>query len=315
MLLIHKIKIIEAYLNLLGALKKEQVAIEFYSRTATLRQSTISLVINGIKPGVDSSIASANYSVAKRTLIEATKVKRVCLTQLELLIGGKGNITAIDTSKYGSQIPAINLSDSISYGSNPAFLNAISNSKLSWAQTKAVERAYLPTIHFIGIASERGSGIGTGAGPLQTANPNFGDGFAPNTFNYLFGVSLNWNILYLPQFTKEVKSAKSVSKSYDMKVAESELAAAAGLKNAKIEIKAALDQAAESPIGLKAAQDAFQQTKARYDNGLATLVDLTQSNYLLHEAALDVVTAKINVWKAILIQTATTGNINLFLNL
>ena len=100
-----------------------------------------------------------------------------------------------------------------------------------------------------------------------------------------------------------------------MKVAESELAAAAGLKNAKIEIKAALDQAAESPIGLKAAQDAFQQTKARYDNGLATLVDLTQSNYLLHEAALDVVTAKINVWKAILIQTATTGNINLFLNL
>ena len=87
------------------------------------------------------------------------------------------------------------------------------------------------------------------------------------------------------------------------------------IRNAKIEIKAAMDQALEAPIGMKAAEDAFNQTKARYDNGLATVVDLSQSNYLLNEAALDVVTSKINVWKAVLIEAAVEGNINLFLNI
>ena len=312
-LFIHKIKIIETYLNLIGAIKKEQVANEFYLRTITLRQSAISLVTNGIKPGVDSSIANANYSIAKRNLIEIKKHKRLFINQLELLIGGKNSISTIDTNKYGSSLPEINLTDSINFSNNPGLLNAVSNSKLSWAQAKIVEKSYLPTVHFVGVASERGSGIG--AGPLQTANPNFGDGFTPNTFNYLVGLSLNWNLLFFPQFNKEVKAARSLGKSFDMRMEESLMETSTSIRNAKIEIKAAMDQALEAPIGMKAAEDAFNQTKARYDNGLATVVDLSQSNYLLNEAALDVVTSKINVWKAVLIEAAVAGNINLFLNL
>ncbi|RTZ45898.1 hypothetical protein EJ377_14295 [Chryseobacterium arthrosphaerae] len=51
--------------------------------------------------------------------------------------------------------------------------------------------------------------------------------------------------------------------------------------------KNALAKVKESRIQMQAANDAFRQQKALYENGLTTIVDFTQALYLLNRAEIN----------------------------
>jgi outer membrane protein TolC len=54
--------------------------------------------------------------------------------------------------------------------------------------------------------------------------------------------------------------------------------------------------------------------QARYSTGLVSLSDVVQVQYNLLQAELDVKAAYWNSWKALLLQAAVKGDLNLFLN-
>ena len=312
-LFFQKVKIIDAYLGALAAMKKQHVSKQFLDRAVLMHTSTTAMVKSGIKSGVDSSIANASLSLARRSLIESEKNVDISIQQLAKLSGVNVQRIKIDTSNYLNLLPRINLSDSVQFKNNPNVLAAEIQATLSLSKLKLTDKSFWPNLHLIALTSERGSGISTGT--PQTDNPLFGAGFTPNAFNYLVGLSLNWNILYYPQYNRQVKSARiewhrdemnTVATTYDAKI---------DLQIAKRQIQAQYDQALEAPVGLLAAQMAYNQTNARYQNGLATIIDLTQGLYMLNTAELDLITTRLNVWRAILQETAITGNINNFLNL
>jgi hypothetical protein len=65
---------------------------------------------------------------------------------------------------------------------------------------------------------------------------------------------------------------------------------------------------------MKAASDAYLQKSVLYRNGLATIVDITQALYTLNRAETDRDIAVSNVWQALLLKAAASGDFGLFIN-
>ena len=76
----------------------------------------------------------------------------------------------------------------------------------------------------------------------------------------------------------------------------------------------ALQNFREAPIQVNAATRVYQQQLARYNNGLADLIDVTTALFTLNRAETDRDVAFTNVWQALLMKAAATGDFGLFIN-
>jgi hypothetical protein len=65
---------------------------------------------------------------------------------------------------------------------------------------------------------------------------------------------------------------------------------------------------------MKAASDAYLQRSVLYKNGLTTIVEVTQALYTLNRAETDRDISNNNVWQALLLKAAASGDFSLFLN-
>jgi hypothetical protein len=79
-------------------------------------------------------------------------------------------------------------------------------------------------------------------------------------------------------------------------------------------IKYAVDNYHEAPVQMKAASDAYAQKSVLYRNGLTNIVDVTQALYILNRAETDRDISNSNVWQALLLKAAASGDFGLFEN-
>jgi outer membrane protein TolC len=72
--------------------------------------------------------------------------------------------------------------------------------------------------------------------------------------------------------------------------------------------------AENTPVALKAAQDAEKQATARYRAGLATVVEVAEAQRLLAQAEIDDAVARLNVRRAQLLLARALGDLTPFLD-
>jgi outer membrane protein len=82
---------------------------------------------------------------------------------------------------------------------------------------------------------------------------------------------------------------------------------------ARDQLKAAQLVAQETPIELAAAQQSEAQSRARYQSGLATLVEVADAENLLAQAEMDDSIARLNVWHGLFGVANAQGNLQTFL--
>ena len=80
-------------------------------------------------------------------------------------------------------------------------------------------------------------------------------------------------------------------------------------------VQAARAIAANTPIQLAAAQQSEMQARARYDAGLATIVEVADAQSLLAQAEVQDQLARVDVWRALLGAAMAQGDLSPFLNL
>ena len=78
---------------------------------------------------------------------------------------------------------------------------------------------------------------------------------------------------------------------------------------ANAQLDNAYDNFEETKVQLQAAEMAYKQQTALYENGLTTLVDFTQALYSLNRAEIDYEIAQNNVWQALLLLASAEGDI------
>jgi outer membrane protein TolC len=114
--------------------------------------------------------------------------------------------------------------------------------------------------------------------------------------------------------SKQVSAQKYVSQALQEEYNQADRELKSQLNFAEDKIRITLENYAEAPIQVNAAQKAYLQKSTLYKNGLTDLTDLTQIMYTLNRAEIDRDIVNNNVWQSFLLKVAATGNFDLFIN-
>lgn len=309
----HKIKIAAAYLNLIAAQQLKRSYEKNLNRADTFRRIAIAKVLSGIIPGVDSSQANAEYSSAKIGLTKSIDQEAELSNQLFQLLGIAPKVYILD-SFFINRIPKIS-ADSVAIQKHPLLQFYQSRINANDAQSRLIKTSSYPVFTAVGVLQGRGSGFNSDYlfNPLDFTK-NYWTGISPTRTNYLLGVGVSWNITQPYRIVQQVKSQNLISRGLQDEYELVNQQITAQLQLSDIKIKNALRIYNETPMQIKAATDAYIQKSVMYKNGLTNLVDLTQTLYVLVRAETDRDIANNNVWQALLLKAASSGDFSIFEN-
>lgn len=305
-----------AYLNLLVAQRLELSMKKNLERATALRDLIMTRTENGLNPGVDSAIANAELSKARLTLLDAQNYRQNQASQLLVYLGKQTPVADLDTSfviKSPTTIAGGPITETIQ---NPVLKYFDSRVKVSELQSNYIKTSMWPKLSFFSLLQSRGSGFGsdygTGSGPA--INRSLASGLDPVRTNYMFGISATWNLTDVIRIHKAVTTQHHFTDAYrdEFELQRNTLQEQLDLADKRMAI--ALKEYNEAPVQLKAASDAYLQKSTLYQNGLATIVDVTQALYNVNRAETDRDIAYNGLWQALLFKAVVSGDLNLFLN-
>ncbi len=309
----HEVKVAATYLNLIAARQLTRSYEKNLVRADTFRQVVIARALNGLIAGVDSSQANAELSSAKISLSRARDAEQEQSNLLAQLMGVPVADFVLDTF-FIARVPAMP-QDSISTDNHPLLQWYKSRILASDEQAKYLKTLYYPAFTLVGVLQTRGSGFGSGYTANQSDfSQGYWDGIHPTRTNYLLGIGVTWNITQPLRISKQVRSQKLISKGLEDEYILAGQQVNAQLKLSDTRIKNALDIYNEAPEQVKAASSAYIRKAVLYKNGLTNLVDVTQALYALVRAETDRDIAYSNVWQALLLKAAASGDFSLFEN-
>jgi len=301
----HKIKVINAYLDVLTATELVKVYQNNLQRTEANLQAVQSLVNSGIRPGVDIALFKAEDSKAKVELLNSQKYKEQTRIYLSQLLATDNNISIADTLFF-SKLPVITLStDSVK---NPLINLYSSNIAIGFARKKVLSKTTMPTLGTWSTIYARGSGISYN-GTVKAI-----DGLGLQRINYGIGLQLSVPLLQSARIRPQLQQQDFLIQSNQEKFNEIQLQLKKQNELADTSLNNAFAVVKESPLFLESAQFSYRAMQSRYQSGLATISDFMQAQYALIKAETDYKLAYMSVWKAFLYKAAVNGDLNLFIN-
>jgi len=297
--------VLQSYLDLIRNYELSLVQLENLRRSDTIRLVIRNYVLSGLRPGVDSSLAEAEYSKAKLNFLDVYNTFRQSKVQLSLL-------TALDTSAIGPDMGNDSLLlgtlrsetyKDIAWTGHP-FLNYFhSIYENSQAREQLIRKSYLPRLYVLAAGWMKGSSIM----PDGAINKDLGTGLDYSRYNYLFGVGLTYDVFDLRRQKDRlnVQKYQTAVALYNYEEQQRSLNNA-GLQ-ASVNLHTAINKFHEIPVQLNAARDAYNQRLTQYNAGLSNIIDLTNALYVLNRAQTDLITTKDGVWRAV-VQKAYAEN-------
>ncbi|MEY8758421.1 TolC family protein [Chryseobacterium tongliaoense] len=309
----HKIKVAAAYLNVLAAKKLKLSYEKNVARTDTIRRVVEVKERNGLVPGVDLSLAKADYANAMITYTQSKDNEQEQENKLAQLMGIPSQEFVLDSTLL-QRIPAdLPAETDLSLKNHPILTLYKSRIEVSEQEKQYLKTQYYPSFSMVGIIQTRASGFGNSYAQNQNDfSSSYWDGIHPTRSNYLVGLGISWNFTQTFRLSKEISAQDYISQGlkHEYDLAEQQLKAQMDLSENKW--KNSLIVYEQVPIQLKSANDAYIQRSVLYKNGLTDLVDLSQAIYALIRAETDRDIAVSNVWNALLLKAAATGDFTVF---
>lgn len=317
----HQTRIAGAYLNLLAAQRLRGSMEANLQRSEDLRRMIVARALNGLNAGVDSSIANAEVSKARLSLIDAQNYETAQGNKLAEVMDVPPQAFLLDTF-FVARIPPELLqpahgADSV-LARQPLLRLYQQRIWLSESNRRLISRNVMPRLSLMGVLQARGSGFaydyGAGTADKEHYSQGWWDGIHPTRTNYLVGLNLSWTVTDLlrtqAQVARENYNAAGLKNEYNLVYSRLQHQ----LQLANEQIANAVRKYVEAPLGVKAAADAFLQKSTLYENGLSNIADLAQALYNINRAETDRDLAYNGVWQALLYKAAVTGDLNIFLN-
>jgi len=306
----HQVRIADAYLLTLMTKKLAAIQQTNMERARVFREVVSAGVRSGLRAGVDSSLASAEYSRTKLLRLDAERNYRS--QQLKLLeVAGIVEQTSIniDSAIFLTSIPAYSRQE-FNPVANPLLNLYRKRVEATQARSIAIRRSFLPSITLVGAAWARGSGVYND----DTFHTDFSSGTKYQVNNYLVGGALRWTITDFAAVHQRYRAEQHRVVRDQELYNEQSLQLQRQLKDADMQYNVPLEQARMAPVQLAAAQQAYRQADARYRSGLTDLPTLLQTLFTLNRAEADFAIAYINVWRSLLAVAAAKGDFSIFMN-
>jgi outer membrane protein TolC len=175
------------------------------------------------------------------------------------------------------------------------------------ARERILDRSYFPRFNFQAGLSGRGTGAPFN-GNVESTN-----GLLPQTPNWASGLSVNFPVfdIFSVRSRRRIEASNEAAEKarYDQVIQN--------LKGQDARARALVDGslriAENTPVQLKAAQEAEIRARARYDAQLANVIEVAEAQRLLAQAEIDDAVARLSVWRALLVAARVQGDIKPFI--
>jgi outer membrane protein len=297
-----------AFLNVVGAQRAVAALQADVDRRDLLSRAVHTLVDNQLRPGAEASRSDAERAAAQTRLIQAQQSVTLAQITLARMLGTTGAV-AIDATTLVDRLPAD--PPAAAPTSHPLTQVHQAAIDVARAQEDILSRTDWPRVYLQSSVFARGSGANAngqldgGVSGLGLDRANWAAGVQvvfPNAFDF---TSLH------ARKAAAAASARIETARYDeaLLTVTSEQQAAAAM------VQATRAVAANTPVQLAAARQSEGQAAARYQAGLASIVEVADAQSLLAQAEVQDQLARIDVWRALLAQSAAHGTLSPFLSL
>lgn len=297
----------DAFLRLAAAGETVRAARANVERQRVFAESVAVLVKNQLRPGADDSRAQAELALARIQVIQAEQAEQIARANLAQWLGVPPAAVQIVEQPLLTP-PATQPSSPAAPAMHPLAATQMAAVESSRAAQQVLGHSYYPRFNLQSSFSLRGTGASV-AGPGGT---NFGgaEGLDFDTPNWAVGVTAT-----LPLFDWfslrerrriEASTERAEEATYDRIVRQ----LTAQSEQARAEMNGARRIAENTPIQLSAARVLEQQSRARYDAGLATIIEVADSQRLLLQAEVGDAVARLGIWRALLADAAARGDLS-----
>jgi len=299
-----------AYLGVVGAQRTVVAAQADLTRRDVLLQSVRTLVANQLRPGADQSRAEAERAAAQTRLIQAQQVLAVSRVLLTRVLGGIATGVTIAADSLLTRLPPMDIAAG-SAAAHPFAQLRQASVEQSRAQEDVLARTDRPRVFLQSSVFARGSGAN--ASGTFDGGP---DGLGLDRANWAAGVQVLFPNLFdfstlHSRRAAAAASSRATSALYDealLTITNQQQTAAALLQSTRA-------VAANTPIQLAAAQQSEMQARARYDAGLANILEIADAQGLLAQAETQDQLARVDVWRALLAAAVAQGDLGPFLTI
>lgn len=296
------------FLALIAAQQQARAAQADVGRRQVFSRVVHSLVDNELRPGADASRSDAELAAARIALIQAQVNERVARAELsDLLLMPTGDL-AVDAGPL-LEIPP-NGMPGRSIASHPKATAENARLQGAAAQVRAAERSYYPHFDLQGSISGRGTGANVDGSVAGGST-----GLDLQRENWAAGLTASFPVLdiFASRARKQIAQAGQRAESARYQQTLQDLSAQAAEAQARLEGAIAIAEA--TPAELQSARESESQARARYQAGLANVLEVTEAESLLIRADSDDAVAKLNAWHALAALAAAQGDISPFLEI
>lgn len=297
-----------AFLAVVAAQQQVQAAQANVDRREVFSRVVHTLVNNQLRPGADASRSDAELAAARIALIQAQVSEHVARAELADLLGIPTTSLVLDTAPLW-QIPPSNMPTG-NIASHPEAAAQNARVQEAAAQVRVADRSYYPRFNLQGSLSGRGSGAnldGSFAGGTK--------GLDLQRENWAAGLTMSFPVLdiFATRARKQIAEADQRAESASYQQTLQDLSAQVSEAQARLE--GAIAIARTIPAELKSARDSESQARARYQAGLANVVEVTEAESLLVRVESDDAVAKLNAWRSLAALAVAQGDVNPFLEM
>jgi outer membrane protein TolC len=176
------------------------------------------------------------------------------------------------------------------------------------SQVRILDRAYYPKFNFQSAVYGRGSGANTNGAFAGGAN-----GLALDRSNWAAGLTVTFPLFEIFSIRAkrgiEAANERAEAARYDQIIQD----LTGQLRQAEASLEASRQVAENTPVELEAAIATETQERARYQWGLATIVEVSDAQSLLVQAETDDALARLAVWQNLASVAASQGDLGPFM--
>jgi outer membrane protein len=298
---------VNAYLTLLAAEQTVRAAQADVDRRETFAKSVRVLVDNQLRAGADASRADAEFARARANLARSRQQQEVSRAALANLLGiADQNVDVRESVLLGA--PPVSAPAATPVSANPTAEAQRARVQESQSLVHALDRSYYPKFYLQSVVMGRGSGVDPTGKFLGGT-----EGLGPDRANWAGALTVTFPVfdIFSIREKKKVEQANERAEAarYDQAIQD----LTGQLKKAQASLDGARSVAEATPIELEAARTTETQERARYQAGLATLVDVSDAQGLLVQAEIDDALAHLAVWQNLAAVAASQGDLEPFL--
>jgi outer membrane protein TolC len=299
-----------AFLGVVAATQAETAAAADVARREILARAARALADAQLRPGAEAARADAEHAAALTRAILARQTRTIAEATLWRVLGATTDPGTVNADTLLARLPLPDAAPATTT-EHPLLQVRQAAVDLARAQESVIASTYRPRLFVQASGSARGSGA-----EFNGALESGADGLSLERANWAAGVQVVFpNLFDFASAKARQRASAAATRAESARLDEGRLVLTAEQRTADALVQAARDVAQNTPVQLAAARQSETQARARYDAGLASIVEVAEAQGLLAAAEVQDAVARVDVWRALLGRAAARDAIEDFVTL